>query len=458
MSDPGKPNISLDTGFHFHEVDPKSSNAVSAETRRLLSLHPGLAALVTKTAALPPATATLDAQTNVVSEPLGDLTGFVNPVNPTLGLVFSGTGFNTIFRPQSPKTPTKLPVPVPGSDNILELNLTAETLSFAAPLGSVPNRGSGTQGDIFLNGVPYIQSISDVTTSPAQGIHFEPGMWLAVPATAVPAEPATIYTRMASIPHGVTINAQGISLGRKAGKPPFATITVNINPFPIGGAQKPSAPGTRFFPSQTVTNPDTARIPQDLTPFINANTITQAMLDNPNVVLANEIASQDMQSFVTLIITTDAAGKLPTPPPNPTTPAAPPVTSAPGFGGGTDEIAFLLGDNNAPPQKPNANAFKMTAVFWIETILQSIVVPPCTANGLPITIQAAPVPGSSLRPTFTLTPPKDITVPTTITVPYIQIQYSQTVFLNFNGLTWPHVSVATLIPAAPIVVPASVWP
>ena len=100
----------------------------------------------------------------------------------------------------------------------------------------------------------------------------------------------------------------------------------------------------------------------------------------------------------------------------------------------------------------------MTAVFWIETILQSIVVPPCKANGLPITIQAAPTPGSSLRPTFTLTPPHDILQDTTITVPYIQIQYSQMVFLNFNGLTWPHVSVATLIPAAPIVVPASVWP
>jgi hypothetical protein len=456
MSDPGKSNISLDTGFHFHEVDPKSSNAVSAETRKLLSLHPGLAALVARTITLPAAAAAPAAQTNVISEPLGDLTGFVNPVDPTQGLVFAGTGFNTIFRPQSPKTPTQLPVPVPASDNVLELNLTTETLSFAAPLGSVPNRGSGTQGDIFLNAVPYVQSINDVTTLPAQGIHFEPGMWLAVPPTTQPAEPATIYTRMASIPHGVTINAQGISLGRKAGKPPFSTITVNINPFPIGKAQNP--PSTPFFPSQTATNQNTPRIPQDLTPFINAGTITQAMLDDPNVVLANEIASQNMQSFVTLIITTDAAGTLPTPPPNPTTPPAPPAPKPPGFGGGTDEIAFLLGDNNTPPQKPNANAFKMTAVFWIETVLQSIVVPPCTANGLPITIQAAPTPGSSLRPTFTLTPPHDILQDTTITVPYIQIQYSQTVFLNFNGLTWPHVSVATLIPAAPIVVPASVWP
>jgi hypothetical protein len=447
MSKSGKANISLDSGFHFDEVDPKSSNVTQAETHKLLSLFPHLGALLATTTPL-------SGQTDAVSEPLGDLIGFVNQVDPTQGLVFAGTGFNTIFRPQSPQTPTPLPVPVPGSDNILELNLTTETLSFAAPLGSVPNRGSGTQGDIFLNAVPYVQSISDVTTLPATGIHFEPGMWLAVPPTTLPPETQTIYTRMASIPHGVTINAQGISLGRTAGKVPFANITVNINPFPIGGAQNP--PSQPFFPSQTVTNQNTARIPQNLAPF--ATTITQAMLDNPNVVLANEIASQNMQSFVTLIITTDAAGLLPTPPPNPTTPPAPPVTKPPGFGGGTDDIAFLLGDNNTPPKKPNANAFKMTAVFWIETILQSIVVPPCKANGLPITIQAAPVAGSSLRPTFTLTPPYDIPQPTTITVSYIQIQYSQSVFLNFNGLTWPHVSVATLIPADPIVVPASVWP
>ncbi|HTA92528.1 MAG TPA: heme-binding protein, partial [Polyangiaceae bacterium] len=323
--------------------------------------------------------------------------------------------------------------------------------------GNVPNRGSGTQGDIFLNAVPYVQSVTDVTSLPATGIHFEPGMWLAVPPTTVPVEAATTYARMASIPHGVTINAQGFSAGRTAGKPDFnnPALQVNINPFPIGQAQQPSANGTRLFPSQVVTNKGTARIPQDLTSFVTAGTITQAMLDNPNVLLQHEIASQNIQSFVTLIITTDSAGTQPTPPPNPTTPAAAPVPTVPGFAGGAAEIAFLTGDNHSPPQKPNAHAFKMKAVFWIETVLETLVVPPCQANGLPITIQAAPRAGSSLRPTFTLTPPKDITAPKSIVVPFIQIQYSQTVFLNFNGLTWPHVSVATLIPADPIVVPVA---
>jgi hypothetical protein len=179
-------NISLNPGFHFDEVDPKSSHPTNTTLHELFALNPQLGDLL--------ATQTiLNEQTNVVSEPLGDLVGFVNPVDPTQGLVFAGRGFNTIFRPQSPKTPTTLPVPVPGSDNVLELNLTTETLSFAAPLGNVPNRGSGGQGDIFLNAVPYVQSVTDVTTLPATGIHFEPGMWLAVPPTAVPNETATTY-------------------------------------------------------------------------------------------------------------------------------------------------------------------------------------------------------------------------------------------------------------------------
>ena len=67
------------------------------------------------------------------------------------------------------------------------------------------------QGDAFLNGIPYVQKINDVSV-PANpvGIHFEPGVWLSVPATTVPEEGATIV-RMASIPHGTTIEAQGAS-------------------------------------------------------------------------------------------------------------------------------------------------------------------------------------------------------------------------------------------------------
>src|SRR6476661_2642949 len=78
---------------------------------------------------------------------------------PDLGAIasftgtFKGTGFNTIFRPQDfAVTPTPLPNPTHGpDDNILELNLTEEILSFSPALGSIPNRGM-VQGDVFLNG------------------------------------------------------------------------------------------------------------------------------------------------------------------------------------------------------------------------------------------------------------------------------------------------------------------
>src|SRR5215469_11533390 len=78
------------------------------------------------------------------------------PAAPSLGplAAFTGTwhghGFNQIFRPDA-GSPTKLPHPIP-SDNLLELNLVSQTLSFSRPIGTVPNRGED-QPDIFLNGV-----------------------------------------------------------------------------------------------------------------------------------------------------------------------------------------------------------------------------------------------------------------------------------------------------------------
>ena len=48
------------------------------------------------------------------------------------------------------------------------------------------------------------------------------------------------------------------------------------------------------------------------------------------------------------------------------------------FGGGTDNIAFLLGDKNATT--PNADAIQMSATFWIETVKEQITVPAYTAH------------------------------------------------------------------------------
>src|SRR5437870_6836821 len=221
----------------------------------------------------------------------------VSPPPPDLGPLvgfsgaFRGNGFNTIFRPQDfAVSPTPLPLPGTGTDdNILELNLTEELLSFAPSLGSIPNRGE-VQGDIFLNGVPYLQTINDIS-DPANpvGIHFEPGVWLSVPQTTTPAEGPTLV-RMASIPHGTTIDAQGISF-TNAGPPNIGPV--DITPFPIGTDQATN--GIRF-PSQDVTQDDTFRLPQDLTSFVNDGSITQDILDNPNQILSDRIASQDITS------------------------------------------------------------------------------------------------------------------------------------------------------------------
>jgi hypothetical protein len=346
----------------------------------------------------------------------------VAPQAPSLGPLsaftgtFTGPGFNTIFRPDS-GSPTKLPHPV-RSDNLLELNLTSQTLSFSRPLGSVPNRGE-VQPDIFLNGVTYLLTVSDIT-DPAKpiGIHFEPGLWMNIPATKDPAEGTTLV-RMASIPHGTTICAQGTSR-TFTGPPsiPPVSITPNIGP----------------FPSQTASNKHTARIPQNLDSFIKKGSITQAILDDPNTVLRNATAHQKILSTTALGVTT-----------SPSTPL---------FGGGNDNIAFLLGNDTAT--RPNAQAVEMSSFFWIETVQNTITVPVWTPGQPPLTIPAQTTGGPAL--VFSVHPPTAITRPRQITVNSTQIQYSQKVILNFNGILWPHVSVATLAPAFSIPIPPSLWP
>jgi hypothetical protein len=354
--------------------------------------------------------------------PLGPLVEFAG--------TFAGNGFNTIFRPQNPATPTPLPIPFPGSDNILELNLTSETLSFSKSLGSIPNRGM-VQGDIFLNGVPYIQSINDVTIpSQPTGIHFEPGLWLAVPATTHPPVGTPTVARMASIPHGTTILAQGTS-STIAGKPVIPPV--DITPF----ATLPPH-GKIPFVSQTAANQNTPRIPQNLAPFIAAGTITQAMLTDPNTLLRNHIASQNIVATTIITVAT--------------------IPALPLFGGGADNIAFLQGNAVTPPSAPNAQTVNMTATFWIETVEHVLHVPVVKLGHPPMLLRAETGEAGQPVPKFTLTPHIDVPVARQITVRTTQIQYTQTVFLNFNGLTWPHVSVATLVPSGPIPVPPSAWP
>ena len=359
---------------------------------------------------------------------------------------FAGTGLNTIFRPNSGPpngtvfaNPVNPPPPTPPSENTLELNLTSETLAFSKPLNKVPNRGLELQQDITLNGVPYFQVINDVANPKTglgdapitsdSGIHVEPGLWMHVPATTTDPVLGESLVRMGSIPHGTTINAQCLAPPVSGFKGPPKFQPVDITPFPIGN------PSNKIrFAAQTVSNPNTPRIPQDLSKFSATGTITQAILDDPNTVLRNAIVGQTITQTTVFTVST--------------------VPTAPEFGGGTANIAFLQGATAGVQSGPNASAVQMSATFWVEEVEQKIVIPVFKAGGPPIRIPGDP---AKLVPSFVATPPKAITTPTTITVTNTQIQYSQLVFLNFAGLTWPHASCATLIPQQDVPVPASAF-
>ena len=191
----------------------------------------------------------------------------LNPLGPLASLVgtWDGKGLNVIWRPSH----------TPGQDRFLELNLTTETVQFEAISGAIPNRGL-LQADMNMFGITYLQQISD--TNLKAGLHIEPGIWAAVPATTNPAEGPTVV-RMASIPHGTTILAQGTATTTAAA--PNIPDT-NILPFTIGHPT-----GTFNFPEQNLSIPTTFR-----SPAAQLVGITQAMVNNPNSVLKTAIAGQ----------------------------------------------------------------------------------------------------------------------------------------------------------------------
>lgn len=244
----------------------------------------------------------------------------LDPLGPLKDLPgkWTGTGFNTIWRPF-------FATPKPAEDEFLELNLTSETLEFNAIPGPIPNRGF-FQPDINMFGVTYMQQIQDKVVG--GGLHIEPGIWATVPQTINPAEPPTVV-RMASIPHGTTILAQG-QAHIVAGPPTFTPI--NINPIPPHG---PAVP----FEQQNLSHPSAFRSPP-----AQIVGITQGMIDNPNSVLAAAIHGQTITSTTVLQVST-ASPK--------------PIT-----GGGTSNTSFLVGG----PSGPNADATVVDSIFWIETV------------------------------------------------------------------------------------------
>jgi len=289
----------------------------------------------------------LPALENEIQQPFPDV---ASPLGPLAGLAgkWSGRGFNVIWRPNH----------TPGQDRFLELNVTSEQIEFDPISGPIPNRGL-LQPDINMFGLTYLDQISDANVK--AGLHIEPGLWAAVPKTSNPNIGPTVV-RLASIPHGTTVVAQGTA-STAAAAPNIASI--GIKPFTIGQPKS-----TIDFPEQTLTNHTSFR-----TAGAGLTGVTQAMVNDPNTVLHAAIAGQHITSTTTLHVST---------------------TDSPVPGGGTANTAFLKGG----AQGPNAVAATVTATFWLETLQgQSAVT---------------------------------------------QLQYSQIVLLNFNGLSWPHVTVGTL--------------
>lgn len=293
-----------------------------------------------------------------------------NPLGPLAPLAgtWTGQGFNAIWRPHNPSGQ---------QDRFLELNLTDETLVFTPINGPIPNRGLAMP-DIELFGLTYMQQISGAISK--AGLHIEPGIWANVPQTSDPNEPATVL-RMASIPHGTVMLAQGIAQVLEGG--PQDIPDDNILPFFFGTPP----PANNQFDSVAQEFPElNLAIPSQFRSAPAPPAVTQAMVENPNSVIQQALQASlqgthmKSRTFLHVSTTNDVIQG----------------------GGGTANTAFLATSSN--PSGGNANATQVEATFWIETIA-----------------------GTGGNPDK------------------LQLQYTQRVQLDFNGIHWPHVTVATLL-------------
>jgi hypothetical protein len=298
------------------------------------------------------------AQAGGPQDPLGPLARLVGDGDEA---EWAGEGLNAIWRPHT--------VAGGGQDRFLELNLTHEKLKFSRINGAIPNRGL-LMPDINMFGITYMQQIAEASNA-AEGLHIEPGIWANVPTTTNPAEPPTVV-RMASIPHGTVMLAQGT--GRTVAGGPTIPDN-NIIPFGVG---TPIPHNSEFGAAEgTFTELNLAVKTQ----FRHASPgVTEALVRNPNSFLQQGLAGKTIVNTTILTVSTN---------------------HVPVKGGGTANTAFL--EAASFPPGGNAKAVEVDATFWIEAV--------ASEAGQPNTLQ---------------------------------IQYSQLVQLDFNGLRWPHVSVGTL--------------
>lgn len=264
----------------------------------------------------------------------------------------------------------------------LKLNAVRETLTFTET-GVIPNRGF-VQPDIAFFGLSYLQEISDATTN--EPLHVEPGLWLALPrAKGDPVTPPWKWSvaRLGTIPHGDALFAQG----------PYKT-----NPNTVDKTGRPfinvvdSTPFT-LDPQGARVNKTDATYLKPFTTAVLPPGIPVGSIANPNLVLADAIKDQNIVQTVVLAISAAAVGDIDLGDVDPVL-NRPPIPRNPNNNGSITNIPFVVA---------NANANSFAAIFWIETVQNP--------NGSQ----------------------------------FLQLQYTQTVILEFDGVKWPHISAATLI-------------
>jgi hypothetical protein len=240
-------------------------------------------------------------------------------LTPTLGPLaalpgsWTGNGFNVITLPKEPPAFRVM------------LDTTQELLEFSTIGSPIPNRGPAIEipdptpfdglesGDIEFVGLHYLQRISDAETHGA--LHIEPGIWLNVPRTQLPVAGPTVV-RLATVPHGDSLMAQGPACEPQAGGPKI--------------------PATNTIPFVTATGkPVSGRYLEVLTGAQRPPGITMEDIIDPNLLLKRTIKGQTILDTTVLSVCTEPDG-------------------------GITNIPFIVA---------NADAVSMEATFWIETVL-----------------------------------------------------------------------------------------
>jgi len=347
----------------------------------------------------------------------GPITTALNlgPLAPLAG-TWTGNGFNEIWRPDNPQSQ-----PVGGKiKRFLELNLTNEIFEFDVIPGVVPNRGLNPQPDLSLYGLHYLQRVSDADKPPfetaGQALHIEPGLFMNVPADLK--NPTPTIVRMGSIPHGVTVLMQGptpsttpvlgpprippifpIAELPKFSPPSLSALGLGIQPVDI---PPPDGDSKEHVVPEVDISKDGAGS-QSTGPYPAS---FQGLINDPNSMLRAAIAGQDILGTVTIKLSTD------------------------GVDDSIGNIPFLGTPNPDPTRRQNptgsVNAFvaSASATFWIEWVRMPGAVARVGGTALPTAI-------AGIEPFWGQQT-------------FLQLQYSQVVILIFNGVLWPHVTVATL--------------